>query len=215
MIYDREYEGTSLTDFLYDPEKFFMQPDIVFLKKGRSATVIKVMLGDRTWVVKRYNIKNGWHWLRRCVRATRAATSWRLAQRLRLFGISTAKPVAYVENKFCGLRGKSYFVMEYVAGQHVGEFFSDCNKDEECLSTMAVSVVNMLNQLRELKITHGDLKMTNILVADKGSVLIDLDGMREHAGKFKFKQAATAEIERFMRNWYNDPRAAAVFRALL
>ena len=96
VMYDRAYQSDTFLSVLQNPENFFAQPEVSFLKKGRSATVAKVMMDGRLLVVKRYNMKNSWHWLRRCLRATRAETSWRLSQQLQLFGVSTAKPVAYV-----------------------------------------------------------------------------------------------------------------------
>ncbi len=215
IIYDRAYQSDALLDLFHNPEKFFTQPDISFLKRGRSATVAKIRLDSRTLVVKRYNIKNGWHWLRRCFRATRAATSWRLSQRLRLFGVSTAKPVGYVENRFFGLRGKSYFVMEYIEGQTIGDFFSSRETEEKPFTNIAEMIVKILNHLGELKITHGDLKMTNILLADNQLLLIDLDGMREHATMLSFKWAFKKEIERFMKNWEHHPKIFALFKTLL
>lgn len=213
-VYDRDFFSPALLDFLQNPEKIFTQPGIVFLKAGRSATVAKVMLDNRYFVVKRYNMKNYWHWLRRCLRPTRAATSWRLAQYLRLFGIATARPVAYLEKRFFGLRMRSYFVMEYVAKQNIGEFLSDYKNNEEYFTKIADSIINMFHKLSELKITHGDLKMANILLVDNNPILIDLDAMQEHITRFGFNRAFKGEIKRFMKNWKDHPRAALLFNNL-
>jgi tRNA A-37 threonylcarbamoyl transferase component Bud32 len=217
IVYDREYQSPALVDFFHEPEKLFTLPDIVFLKKGRSATLIKVIVEGRAWVVKRYNIKNSWHGLRRCLRLTRAEASWRFSQYLRLFGVPTAKPVAYIENRVFGLRGTSYFIMEYVEGKNLGEFFSsyDANEGEEFYVRKAALVVDLLNKLAELKMTHGDLKMTNILFSSGYPLLIDLDSMREHITQWGFKKAAKKDIQRFMENWRNHPKVAAIFNNLL
>jgi len=214
-VYDREYQSPAFMEMLQDPEKTMTQPGFVLLKSGRSATVAKVMVDGRCLVIKRYNIKNHWHWLRRCLRKTRAAGSWQLAQRLRLFGVSTAKPVAYIENHFFGLRMKSYFIMEYVAGQNIGEFFSDCGKDKAYTASIASKIVDLFHQLSELKITHGDLKMTNILLEKDKPTLIDLDGMREYVTMSGLRKSFKAEIARFMKNWDNHPNASALFNQLL
>jgi tRNA A-37 threonylcarbamoyl transferase component Bud32 len=215
ISYDRAYQSPAFLDFLHDPEKFFTQQGVSVLKAGRSATVIKIILDGRAFVVKRYNIKNKWHWLRRCLRETRAAASWRLSQRLRLFGIATAKPIAYIENRFLGLRGRSYFVMEYVGGASIGEFFSAYSAEEKHFTQVASLIKDMLHHLAELKITHGDLKMTNILLANDQPLLIDLDGMREHGNVFSFRRTFQKEIKRFMKNWDHYPKVAALFNTLL
>lgn len=215
FIYDREYGSAEFVSLLQDPEKFFWLPSSSILKAGRSAMVAKVTLNGRELVVKRYNLKNSWHGLRRCLRATRAETSWRLSQKLRLFGISTAKPVAFVENRFFGLRGSSYFIMEYVNGETLGEFFA--NRDVKSVadeSKMAKIVVNTVLNLGKLKMTHGDLKMSNILIDGEKPVLIDLDGMREHTTSLGFQRTFKKEVTRFMQNWQHQPKVFALFKAL-
>ena len=80
---------------------------------------------------------------------------------------------------------------------------------------MAESVINLLANLTELNITHGDLKMTNILIANERPVLIDLDGMKEHHFGFLLHLSLKKEIARFMRNWENQPPVYQLFAALL
>ncbi len=214
-MYDRAYQSDKFLSLLQSPEKFFEQQDISLLKMGRSSTVAKVNLDGHAFVVKRYNIKNSWHWLRRCLRATRAETSWRLSQKLCLFGVSTAKPVAYVEKRFFGLKGKSYFVMECISGQTIGEFFSGYQPEGPAFDKMAKMTIDMFKSLGELKMTHGDLKMTNILLKDEQPVLIDLDGMCEHSTEISFKRTFKKEIKRFMQNWQHQPKVFALFNTLL
>ena len=74
-LYNRNYEGKGLLAFLADPESAFTPPLPKLLKAGNSATVVKIRLDGRDYVVKRYNMKNIWHRLRRCLRQTRAASS--------------------------------------------------------------------------------------------------------------------------------------------
>ena len=179
---DRKYALPQFNQFIRDPESIFNDPASVILKAGRSSTVIKVMLDGKAFVIKRYNLKNAWHRLRRSLRTTRAAVSWRLAQKLQLFGVSCAKPVAFIENKFFGLRGKSYYVTEYISSEHLGNYFEQHQHDVEKVDAMAEQVARLLKNLAKLEMTHGDLKMTNILINKREEpVLIDLDGASEHA----------------------------------
>jgi len=41
-------------------------------------------------------------------------------------------------------------------------------------------IKNLLDKMGKYRITHGDLKHTNILVTENGPVLTDLDGMKVH-----------------------------------
>ena len=177
---DRCYDGIEFLAFLKNPDAVFHHPSARVLKDGRSSTVVKVTLDQRDLVVKRYNMKDAWHHLRRCLRPTRAAKSWELAHKLKLFGITTATPVAFLEKRLLGLRSQSYFVSEYVAGGHAGEYFTRQRSDETKTTAMVEKIACLLKNLQKLKVTHGDLKITNVLVnANDQPVLIDLDGAAE------------------------------------
>ena len=215
-MYNRQYLGSDLEKFMQNPENIFHDKSAVILKAGRSTTVIKVLLDNKILVIKRYNLKNTWHRLRRCLRKTRAAVSWRLAHKLRLFGVATAIPVAYIENTFFGLRGKSYLVTEYVSTEHIGQYFIQHQHEEKKTDAMIVQVTALLKNLAKLDMTHGDLKMTNILINQKEQpVLIDLDGAVEHAVLSGLKRAWHKEIKRFLRNFKELPTVIAKFEETL
>jgi tRNA A-37 threonylcarbamoyl transferase component Bud32 len=211
MIYDREFESQEFLTCLKNLDMMIASPAATVLKDGRSATVVKVSIDSRPFIIKRYNMKNALHWLRRCLRPSRAAKSWRLGQRLSLLGIATAKPVAFVETRFLGLRGKSYLLMEYVEGEHSGEYFAAYVRDTESAATTANKIISLLENLAKLHLTHGDLKMTNILFEKQSPILIDLDGMHEHYSLWRFKLAFHQEIKRFMKNWRDRPTIYALF----
>lgn len=215
IMYDRDYQSDSFLQFLKNPDSFVTKADTKILKAGRSSTVAKIKIDNRTLIVKRYNMKGIFHWLRRCLRPTRAVTSWQLAHHLRHAGIATAKPVAFIEKQFLGLRNKSYFIMEYVNGKDAGEFFSDYNANNPLFSQVAKRILNVFNNLAELRITHGDLKMTNILINHERPVLLDLDGMQEHKSTSSFKRAFKKEMVRFMKNWEHLPSIKDLFKKLM
>ncbi|MDR3479056.1 MAG: lipopolysaccharide kinase InaA family protein [Gammaproteobacteria bacterium] len=214
-MYDRDYESSELLACLKNPDVIFSANDTEILKDGRSATVAKVYLDGRAMVMKRYNVKDSKHWLRRCLRPTRAATGWRLAQCLRLMGIATAKPVAFVEKSFLGLRGRSYLLMDYVHGKHLGEYIADHRQDSDAIADIAQKVISLFESLAQMRITHGDLKMTNILVENHKPIFIDLDGMQEHSTSWLFKRTLRREISRFMMNWRDMPTVTAIFQPLI
>lgn len=212
ILYDRSYETPAFLKFLENPDKIFENQDVQLLKKGRSSTVAKVTLDNRVLVVKRYNLKNGLHRLRRLFRNTRARKSWCMSQHLFASGIKTAKPVACIENRFLGFRGTSYFVMEYIDGPHIGEYFRDFDQNNMAFKEMAKSMAALIANLSELRITHGDLKMTNILIHNHIPYLIDLDGISEHSSKKSLHAAWAEELQRFMRNWEHQPHILALFK---
>jgi len=203
--YNRQYDAPQFQTFLADPESVFTDRARL-LKKGNSATVIKVRLDNRDYVVKRYNMKNIWHRLRRCLRTTRAAHCWRLANKLALFDVATAHPVAYLESKKFGMRGVSYYVTEYVSGIHAGDYLNRNLSKSDKTQAMVKRISDLLKSVAKVDVTHGDLKISNILVnAREQPVLIDLDGAAEHPSLSGLRKAWHKELDRFLLNFKANP----------
>lgn len=212
----RDAMGSELKAFLQHPDAVFARQDITMLKNGRSSTVIKVKMDGCELVVKRYNIKNIFHRLRRMLRDTRAKHSWRLAHKMKLFNINTPQPIAYLESNWFGLRGKSYFVAEYIHGEDVKQFLMPHANELYQVASVTKQVCTLLTALESIEMTHGDLKATNIIIdAAQKPYLIDLDGAREHASAASLQKAALAEKQRFLKNFSDCPAIADLFARLL
>lgn len=212
-VYDRRYAFPEFTDFLIDPEIAFTHPSARILKAGNSSTVAKIKLDHRDFVVKRYNIKSPWHRLRRCFRPSRAAKSWRLAHKLKLFGVATANPVAFIEKRFFGFRSTSYYVSEYVSSTHVGQYVQQQLGNTDKIDDMVTRVATLFKNLAKLDLTHGDLKMTNILIDQREQpVLIDLDGAKEINDSFILRVAWRKEVNRFLKNFTAFPTIVEKFK---
>lgn len=175
------------------------------IKDGNTCTVALAKVDNLSVVIKRYNIKGFWHGLGRAFRQTRAATSWANAHRLQLLDLETAKPIALIETRKFGLRGKAYFLTEYVDAQDMTEFFRQTS--DSVLRAQAVKqLVQLFYRLYLLNISHGDMKATNIKVlADGKPLLIDLDSMQQHQYDFFAKNAHARDLRRFMQNWKDVP----------
>ena len=174
------------------------------LKNGNSATVAKIDINNQAFVLKRYNIKNAWHGLRRALRPSRAAASWANAYRLQLLGIATAKPVALLETRRFRLRGKAYFISEYIDSPDVAQYFAQI-KNKTDRAEAVKNIVTLFYKLYLLQISHGDLKASNIKIQGAQPVLIDLDSMRQHRFGYFAQKAHVRDLNRFMQNWQNQP----------
>jgi len=215
IMYDRQYESSEFQHVLLNPDVYIDHPKALVLKAGRSSTIVKIVVDGRELVIKRYNIKNVWHGLRRCLRATRAKKSWRISQQLYASGIATPRPIAFIENTFLGFRGKSYFIMDYLDGQHLGNYFMDHQSDMQACERMAKHSLDLLRNLTRLRITQGDLKMTNMLVAKDIPYLIDFDGALEYIFTMTLRRAFKNELNRFMQNWEDTPHIYALYDRLI
>ncbi|MGB5718030.1 MAG: lipopolysaccharide kinase InaA family protein, partial [Gammaproteobacteria bacterium] len=163
-------------------------------------------------VVKRYNIKGFAHRISRALRRTRAATSWKNAHRLVMYGITGARPVALYEQRFGPLRGKAWLITEFVSGDDITRLCKQPRPDRYSSDRIVSDMTALLAQLAQCRISHGDMKGSNFIQSPQGIVTIDLDSMREHRSSTGFRKAQQHDLHRFMRNWQQCPDIDARFR---
>lgn len=200
---NRYFEKRALPKTVVELDAYFTPETII--KNGNTCTVALASVDELPVVIKRYNIKSFWHGLSRAFRPTRASVSWSNAYRLKLLDIETATPISLVEERLFGLRGRAYFLTEFVDALDVSEFFNQTSNAAE-RSKAVKQLVQLLYRLYLLQISHGDMKATNIKVlADGRPLLIDLDSMRQHKRKQSAAKAHAKDIKRFMQNWKDTP----------
>jgi len=182
------------------------------LKHDAVTTVVVVDDGERRWVVKRYNTKNRWHAVRRLLRASRALNCWNASARLRDAGIDTPRPVAVMEERHLRfLRGRSYFIHEFIAGDTLTRRLASGAADRSDLVAQAAAIVR---RLRAAGIVHGDLKATNFVVSGDRVYLVDLDATRPARGR-ALEAGLQKDLQRFLRNWSEQPELLQAFEKRL
>ncbi len=174
------------------------------LKRGRTCTVIGIQIDGLALVVKRYNIKNLRHRVNRAFRETRAAHCWRAAHLLIRSGIRTALPLAVVEHRLGPLRGKAYFVTEELTGTRLDQLLAEQPPDE--MLTLAVEgLATLFERLLAARISHGDMKASNLFFDGDQLWLIDLDALRQHRNRTGLRRALRRDKKRLLRNWDDQP----------
>lgn len=186
------------------------------LKMGNTCTVGMAPILGQSVVIKRYNIKNVWHGLGRAVRQSRAAVSWANAHRLQLLAIATPQPVALIEQRRLNLlgvslKGKCYFLSAYVQAPDVAEFFAK-TQDKMLRAEAVKQIVQLFYRLHLLRLSHGDMKATNIKMPSTSPMLIDLDSMQQHRWDYFAHKAHARDLRRFMQNWKDD---ASLYNAFI
>ncbi|MPT16340.1 MAG: serine/threonine protein kinase [Pseudomonas sp.] len=174
-------------------------------KTGGAATVARVELDGRQLVVKRYNVKNWLHWLKRFWRPSRAWHSWIEGNRLELLGIATPRPLAVIERRWCWLRGRAYLITDYCGGQDIIARF-EAYKQAVPPENELLALDRLFAALLRERISHGDFKGHNLFWDDAQGAwsLIDLDAMRQHHSTRSFARAYARDRARFLRNWSAD-----------
>lgn len=167
------------------------------LKKDNTSYVSRLMWNDSDIVVKRYNHKGFTHSLRHTIKGSRARRAWLYAHRLMILQIATPKPLAYIEQRKGLLVWKSYLVTEYVDGQKLYHFLRNGSVTHQQRSAATRQIMDLLNHLGQYRITHGDLKHTNILITENGPVLTDLDAMKRHKWHWMYRYRQKKDLTRF------------------
>ena len=168
------------------------------LKSGNTCTVARVALGESSAVIKRYNLKNVGHALSRLWRPSRAWHSWREAHRLQLFGIATPIPLALIEERLGPLRRRAWLIADDCPGVSLADHLSaEC----EPPAAEALAIASLFATLHRLRISHGDLKATNLLWHAGKVWLIDLDACIQHHSEAAYRKAWRRDRARLLRNW--------------
>jgi len=189
-------------------QELLVAPDVAVetgraLKLGGSSTVALIEQGSRRLVIKRYNIKGVGHWLRRCWRPSRAWHSWVEGNRLMFLDIATPRPLAVLELRWLGLRRRSYLVTEYGSGEDIATRFQPyLSSPPPEIELLALD--QLFAALLRERISHGDMKGTNLLWEQGRWSLIDLDAVQQHGSDASFARAYAKDRARFLRNWPTD-----------
>jgi tRNA A-37 threonylcarbamoyl transferase component Bud32 len=214
-VYDRTMDTAEMVELLAAPDASLQGGDARYLKQGNTCTLWMTRVNGQQLVVKRYNIKGLRHRLGRALRKTRAAASWMNAHRLGMYGILTARPVALVEERFGPVRGRAWYISEFVAGD---DATSLCRQDTppDAGKVHAVhQLTAVLAQLALSRLSHGDMKATNFILSQQGAVVLDLDAMQQHGAPASFRRAQRRDLMRFMRNWEHCPGTKAMFAEVM
>ena len=185
-VFDRHvFGGQDLPEFMAGLDDAMGAGDI--LKRGNTCFVSRIQVAGKDIVVKRYNYKGLWHSLRHTLKGSRAKKCWLFGHRLRWLSVPVAEPLAYIELRHCGIIRQSYILNKYIDGQNVLDYINHPRLDEEARQEARDKTYALLDQIAEHKVTHGDLKATNILICDDQPVLIDLDSMKRHRCRWLLK----------------------------
>jgi len=213
------YRRSFTRKFCFDPrtpaelaEMFWSDPDRLVesgtvLKDCERTTVVRVDTAEgssteSSWLLKRYNLRDPLHTGLHFVMRSRARTSWINGRCLCSLGISSPRPMAYLERRIGPLRTRSYLLTEFVPGTPLCDFARRNGSTIDLPDTAIRQFASLWHRFGQLRVTHGDIKLSNFLVTPDGCLwLIDLDSMRFHRLAGRFQRARTREWKQFMQYW--------------
>jgi tRNA A-37 threonylcarbamoyl transferase component Bud32 len=189
-------EAEFLAPLLDEPDAAILSGRL--LKDGNTCTVAQVTQNGHDLVIKRYNLKSIQHLLSRLLRPSRAWHSWRAGHLLQFLGIATPTPLALIEERFGKLRRRAFLLNEFCPGISLLDYLSPKRVPD---NEVAQAIISLFKALHDMRISHGDLKASNLLWHEKQVFVIDLDALVRHASAEGYARAWRRDRARMLRNW--------------
>jgi tRNA A-37 threonylcarbamoyl transferase component Bud32 len=203
MLCDRQWYRPDCERLLNNLDSYIQRGRV--LKSGNSATVARIRFQGQDIVVKRYNLKNRLHFMRRCLRHSRALHSWCNAHVLRQLGIETPRPLAMIEERWGPLRRRAYYISDYQPGPSLATYWqADRMSKNPCLGPLR-ALADLFQKMADAHVCHGDCKASNMVVNGDRIALLDLDGVRIFRSPRAFRRRFDKDCQRFKRNWARHP----------
>lgn len=213
-VFVQSHLSSDLTNLMQTPNSY-VDDSSSWLKKGNTASVVFVKIDTMGLVIKRYNIKNRRHRLKRLLTPTRAARSWSNALRLRKAGIPVANPVAMIEERYGPFRSRAFFIAEKVNGVDAFEYFTSTNPSAEKLHENARKLVDIILRMGQARFVQPDTKAENFVISPSGPVMVDLDAIRRYRLNVTFQKAFDKCWQPLLHSWRNHPDLYAMFETLI
>ncbi len=179
------------------------------LKHDKTTTVKKLYLNDETLVLKRYNARNTWHHLKRALRITRANRCWCMSYHFQRAGLNVAEPLVMLERRWGPLRKDAYLLTKCLEGQELLSRLPAMEEQERLQVKAAIDAA--FAAMQAYKISHGDMKASNLLWVDERLFFVDLDAASKHRSRLSWRHAHNRDKQRWLKNWQDDPDLLALF----
>ncbi len=152
--------------------------------------------------------------MRRCLLTSKGHVHWHNAHLLKISGIATPRPIAFVEERWGPFRLRSYYVCAY------SEFptFAEKYRTQPPTEREMAWVTDLFAKMLRLPFYHRDPNAHNFLVTNRDVMLIDLDSITDYSSKkitFRFPYRYRKTLRRFLHCWRDQPQQLKCFTEAL
>ncbi len=183
----RDLDRSTLDQFLADPDAPFRSPGVMLLKDSRSSTVAELEIpgpdGPRRVIYKRFRVVSWSDPWAAVARRSPALRSWVFGHGLRERCLPTARPLAVFHRVRRGMVCEGYLLTEKLpAALDLKEWVAQLQSLPEAerrplLLRRLEEVARLVRDLHGRRLSHRDLKATNLLISDDRVWFIDLVGV--------------------------------------
>jgi tRNA A-37 threonylcarbamoyl transferase component Bud32 len=190
-------------------------PGMVVCKFGSRSVVGRHHMDSGAEVLLKYYFpKSVVKHLSQAVTGSRCMRSWESALRLEALGLPVPSALFVAEWRTLGglWLDQSMLATAVAPGITLTEWAELHQHDAPRLEGMAELIRGHFKLMAEHRITHGDLKATNLIVADDDSVrFVDLDAVSIHLPGKPWPPARERDRRIFLANWKPGTPAANAF----
>ena len=197
---------TRLVACYKDLNQFLEQGEV--LKHDQTTTVAR----HSSLIIKRYNPRSQLHKVKRAFRRSRASRCWAMSYAFNRADLNVAQPIMMYERRVGPIRTDAYFVSKDLQGEELLSALPNmCDEQRQKVFT---ALRNAFIQMRKHKLTHGDMKASNLLWVGGELFFVDLDAAKQHKTKSSWKISHNKDVKRFLKNWQSHPSLIDLFAAL-
>jgi tRNA A-37 threonylcarbamoyl transferase component Bud32 len=188
---------------------------LTLYKFGSRSVVGSYLMSDCTPVVLKYYYPKQLHkHLTYGINGSRCMRSWVSALGFQFLGLPTPAALFIAEwHRFGGIwLSKSFLATAQAPGVTLDEWVKRHANDPEKLANMADRLAGIFARMTAYRIVHGDLKATNLIVAEDDSVsFVDLDAVTLLCPSSQWSALRERDLQIFKGNWSRQPEVAAAF----
>ena len=185
-----------------------LEGKVSLIKDDRTSTVFHYRTKEYSWIIKRYNRKNLWHGFRRNFQKSRAVNNFEVGRIFEDLGILVPATVAVLEERQVFLKGRSWYVSQYIEGQTLLSYLFE-NPETSNFDVILGLVARLFGIIKQNALSHGDMKASNLILANQDDdisiFVIDLDAAQYGLGPRRHARAYSKDIQRFLKNWQRMP----------
>ena len=196
----REYLQKGLDELIPKIDIYMDQGEIIKNEEGHK--IVKLSIKDQNFVIKKYQIKGSWHFLRKLFSQTRANTAWKAYHWFNAAEIKTFSIVAVIERYNYLSSTESYLISLFQPGERLDKV--SLNKQHAYLIESRLS--SFFKRLKWIGFNHGDVKSSNFFLFNKELFVFDLDISKRRLLKFRQKNKIIKDQLRILRSFEENKK---------
>jgi len=128
-------------------------------------------------------------------------------------GLNVADPALMFEKRFGPVRQNAYFMNRKLAGEELLDLLPEMPRATQ--EKVALEIKQIFAKMRRHKISHGDMKASNLIWQDGRLFFIDLDAAQKHITAIGWLAAHRKDKKRFLKNWRTQAPIMNLFKNLM